>query len=286
MLTLLTGVGFSNLKRIIRSLPAEFGIYYRNGKAHVKYFQGAAGTARADAGRGQRKRGPKDEFHCDVCNQSFESADNLQQHNSSTRHRVNLLAQQLKSSGSFHANLQGLQVSEFEEGSTLEVSRVPHKQEAWRLVEACVGRAAAQTADACGLLRLGCALASHFSSDPETDPATQNAVGTNKVPLLSQAALLAALAACMSASTVVSCCHRHCTHRGAHRMFLIARACLLLHSCTRCCTWRSCSRRLMCAATTCRAHSCSSVAATWDSRCDTPGTLLLWVALLLVLTLF
>lgn len=70
-----------------------------------------------------------------MCNQSFESADNLQQHNSSARHRVNLLAQQLKSSGSFHANLQGLQVSEFEEGPPLEVSRVPHMQ---KLGEACV----------------------------------------------------------------------------------------------------------------------------------------------------
>jgi hypothetical protein len=39
----------------------------------------------------------------------------------SARHKVNLLAQQVKSSGSFHANLQGLQVAEFDEITGLEV---------------------------------------------------------------------------------------------------------------------------------------------------------------------
>lgn len=49
-------------------------------------------------------------------------------HNNSSRHKVSLLAQQLKSSGSFHANLQGLQVSEFEEVAGLEV-RASHLQQ-------------------------------------------------------------------------------------------------------------------------------------------------------------
>jgi hypothetical protein len=68
------------------------------------------------AGADHRKRtqGTSSEFRCDVCNESFDSAHSLQGHNSSARHKVNLLAQQLKSSGSFNANLQGLQVSEFE----------------------------------------------------------------------------------------------------------------------------------------------------------------------------
>jgi hypothetical protein len=63
------------------------------------------------------------EFYCSVCNQSFDSAFAFQTHNSSSKHRVNLLAQQLESSGSFHANLQGLQVSEFAEATNLEVGR-------------------------------------------------------------------------------------------------------------------------------------------------------------------
>jgi hypothetical protein len=71
---------------------------------------------------GQTSGATGQEFHCSVCNQSLQSASNLQQHSNSARHRVNLLAQQLSSSGSFHANLQGLQVSEFEEVAGLEVS--------------------------------------------------------------------------------------------------------------------------------------------------------------------
>jgi hypothetical protein len=65
---------------------------------------------------------PKGKYHCSVCNETFDSENSLQMHNSSAaKHKVNLLAQQLKSSGSFHANLQGLQVSEFEEATNLEV---------------------------------------------------------------------------------------------------------------------------------------------------------------------
>lgn len=65
-LCLATGFPVGRLTSVIRSLPAEFGIYNRNGKQHVKHFQGAAGTARADAGagQGQRQSGRKGEFHC------------------------------------------------------------------------------------------------------------------------------------------------------------------------------------------------------------------------------
>jgi hypothetical protein len=66
---------------------------------------------------------PKRKFSCSLCNESFESAGNLRLHNNSGKHKVNLLAQQLRTSGSFHANLQGLQVSEFEDVTNLEVGR-------------------------------------------------------------------------------------------------------------------------------------------------------------------
>lgn len=60
-------------------------------------------------------------FHCSTCRQDFASAAALDSHKQSSRHKVNLLAEQLKSSGGFHANMGGLQVSEFEE-TTLKVS--------------------------------------------------------------------------------------------------------------------------------------------------------------------
>jgi hypothetical protein len=75
-------------------------------------LQQGAGPSNQDSGS---------EFYCGVCDQSFDSAGNFQQHNNSARHKVNLLAQQVKSSGSFHANLQGLQVAEFDEITGLEV---------------------------------------------------------------------------------------------------------------------------------------------------------------------
>lgn len=80
-----------------------------------------AGTSNHDSGSA---------FYCGICDQSFDSAGNLQQHNNSARHKVNLLAQQLKSSGSFHANLQGLQVAEFEEVTGLEVGASTATQQA------------------------------------------------------------------------------------------------------------------------------------------------------------
>lgn len=140
------------LKRVIRSLPTEFGLYNIRDERWVKYFQGSAGTqARvlrrlADAvngccsrtagqhltetlfmcclqAAGNRQNGTQsnNNLYCSVCDQSFQTASDLQQHKNSARHKVNVLNQQLKSSGSFHANLQGLQVSEFQETASLEV---------------------------------------------------------------------------------------------------------------------------------------------------------------------
>jgi hypothetical protein len=43
-LHVLTGTRHSSLRKLIISLPAEFGLYNVNGKAFVKYFQGSAGT--------------------------------------------------------------------------------------------------------------------------------------------------------------------------------------------------------------------------------------------------
>lgn len=148
-LHLATNVSHFHLRRVIRSLPAEFGAYKSTGSVWVKCFQGSAGTqvrlklavavpeAYAcqnrtlpvvfwvpQANRGRQNVPENKEFYCSVCNHSSGNASEFQSHNSSARHRVNLLAQQLKSSGSFHANLQGLQVSEFEDVTNLEVGRL------------------------------------------------------------------------------------------------------------------------------------------------------------------
>jgi hypothetical protein len=70
----------------------------------------------------QYRRSRQGPLYCGTCKQDYDSAAALEQHKTGARHKVNLLNEQLKSSGSFHANLQGLQVSEFEQVESLQVS--------------------------------------------------------------------------------------------------------------------------------------------------------------------
>jgi hypothetical protein len=52
---------------------------------------------------------------------SFPNVNALESHMRGSRHRVTLLAQQLRSSGSLHANKEGVRVSELPEGLATQV---------------------------------------------------------------------------------------------------------------------------------------------------------------------
>jgi hypothetical protein len=86
------------------------------------HVEQAVASLQVEQGPGTSKKDSGSAFFCGVCDQSFTTAEGLQHHKNGARHKVNLLNEQLKSSGSFHANLQGLQVSEFEQVESLQVS--------------------------------------------------------------------------------------------------------------------------------------------------------------------
>jgi hypothetical protein len=61
------------------------------------------------------------DLYCSTCNVAFDSIHNMHAHLKGNRHRVTLLAQQLRASGSMHANQQGMVVSELPDGLVIPV---------------------------------------------------------------------------------------------------------------------------------------------------------------------
>ena len=55
---------------------------------------------------------------------AFPSMDAMQGHLRGSKHRVTLLAEQLRASGSMHANMQGICISELPEGLVVQVRPV------------------------------------------------------------------------------------------------------------------------------------------------------------------
>jgi hypothetical protein len=79
--------------------------------------KGAAGASEAP----RNGDAASSELYCSTCNISFANIDSMHSHLRGSKHRVTLLAEQLRSSGSMHANQQGICISELPEGLVVQV---------------------------------------------------------------------------------------------------------------------------------------------------------------------
>lgn len=87
-------------------MQASAGTPYHNAGAAA-----ANGTAAAGSGH-----------YCKLCNLQLKDANSFQMHMRSSKHKVVQLLQQLRASGSIHANQGGLLVSELPELASLQVN--------------------------------------------------------------------------------------------------------------------------------------------------------------------
>uniref|UniRef100_A0A383WFR0 RNA helicase n=1 Tax=Tetradesmus obliquus TaxID=3088 RepID=A0A383WFR0_TETOB len=111
------------LQNAVRRRPTEFALYNNNKlrKRFIVCFLYCTGAARASAAT--NGDAAANDLYCSTCNMAFNSIGNLQSHLRSSRHRVTLLAEQLRSSGSMHANQQGICISELPEGQVVQVGQ-------------------------------------------------------------------------------------------------------------------------------------------------------------------
>jgi hypothetical protein len=74
------------------------------------------GTSNHRAAASKHSTDGSDDLYCSTCNIRLQDINTMRTHLQSSRHRVTMLAQQLRASGSMHANQQGICVSEVPEG--------------------------------------------------------------------------------------------------------------------------------------------------------------------------
>lgn len=79
--------------------------------------QGTAGPPPAASGGDAASS----ELYCSTCNITLNSTTAMNNHLCGSKHRVTLLGEQLRASGSMHANQQGICISELPEGLVVQV---------------------------------------------------------------------------------------------------------------------------------------------------------------------